>query len=254
MNVILEAFKKLIEKIKLLFSYKKTTEETSIDFSLEFWGWMLWIWEKETDFLLGSWYLKLKKDLIKKEDLWRDIVYEYNQWAQHETRNWCTIYSVITELSYLMDRKFSLCEIQRVGHKMIKDGKLDPDYGAYLSDAVDYVRKDWNEHNPEKQIVSYRIDYKDINLIKVLDDHIPRPTQLGYRTSWELSREIRKAPYVATKVDYPKVGGHAVTRYKGEIVDNYKRTDNKNRYRFVHLPQLIDNWVVFQNGYLLLKK
>ena len=222
-------------------------------------SWLLGIWEKDTDYILwGTTISQIKQELVKKWKSWeeeaKELIYEYDQGAQYETRNWCTIYSAITELSYLMDRKFSLCEILIIWRKMIEDWKLDPNKWAYLSDAIDAVRHYWNETNPEKPIASYRIDYTDIPLIRVLDWYVIRPTQLGYRTSSELSTEARLSPYIVKWKTYRKVGGHAVTRFKWEIVNNYSRPNKVNRFRFAYLQELITDWVVFKNGYLFLKK
>lgn len=237
---------KMIKMIKQFLSlFTKPVDES-------LWGWLLGIGEKPTDYILGSGDVSFKQKLSQKKDLRRELIYEYDQGAQWETRNWCTIYSAITELSFLMDRKFSLCEIQRVGHKMIADWKLDPDKWAFLSDAIDYVRRDWNENNPENLIESFQIDYTDLWLIQVLDNHIPRPTQFWYRTSTELSKD--KADGVVDGKNFPKVGGHAVTRWKWETVDNYSRPWRTNRYRFAHFQDLIKNWVIFKNGYIFLKK
>ena len=259
MKKLKEIIKRFLSSLLNLFKDETNKTLNQLDDEINaLWGWLLWIGEKNTDYLLWSWD-DFKKKIAEKYrnwewDLKRDLIYEYNQGAQYETRNWCTIYSAITELSYLLDRKFSLCEIQRVWHKMIKDWKLDPNYWAYLSDAIDYVRRDWNEHNPENQVESYRFQYSDTKLLQALDKYVIRPTQLWYRTSSDLSKQIRNNPYIATDKNYPKKGWHAVTRFKGKIIDNYKREDNKNKYKFEHLQDLIKNKVVFNNWYIFLKK
>ena len=222
------------------------------------WGGLLWIGERDSDYVLWWTKSEIKEALVKKyksgKEENRELIYEYDQGAQYETRNWCTIYSAITELSYLMDRKFSLCEILEIGRKMVKDWKLDPNKWAYLSDAIDAVRHYWNDTNPEKPIESYRISYTDEVITRVLDEFVIRPTQLWYRTSSELSTETRLKPYIATKKTYRKVWGHAVTRFKWEIINNYSRPNKVNRFRFAYMQELIADWVVFNNGYLFLKK
>lgn len=233
--------KEFLESILSIF--KKKEENISL------WGWLLWIWEKETDYILWS---SLYEKVEEIENINRQPIYEYNQWAQYKTRNWCTIYSAVTQLSYLFDREFTICEIYEIWDKMIADWKLNPDSWAYLSDAIDYTRKWWNEKFPNKQVTSYRIDYLDTQLIEKIRSKI-RLTQIGYRTSSELHNELQST-WVANKKDYPKIGWHAVTSYWINIIDNYKWKAKRNRYSFTYEKDLINNWVIFRNWYLFLKK
>lgn len=217
----------------------------------EFYSWMIWIWEKETDWKFWA-DINIINLLRERGSLWRWVKYEYNQSAQYKTRNWCTIYSAITEVSYLMDYKFSLCQIYEIGDKMIKDWKLDPNKWAYLSDAVDYTRRWWNENFPEEKIESYQISYRDLELRKVLTHEVVRLTQIWYRTSLELYRDLQEN-WVATKKDYPKDGWHAVSQYWLNTIDNYKWKLKFNRYSFQYLQDLISNGVIYPNWYLFLK-
>lgn len=233
--------KEFLESILSIFKSKVNKDES-------LWGWLLWIWEKDTDYILWS---SLYEKIEEIENINRQPIYEYNQGAQYKTRNWCTIYSAITQLSYLFNREFTLCEIYEIGDKMIAEWKLDPDNWAYLSDAIDYTRRWWNEKFPDKKIASYRIDYLDEWLIKKIRSKI-RLTQLWYRTSSDLYNELQSKWY-ASKKDYPKVWWHAVTSYWINIIDNYKWKAKKNRYNFQYEKDLINNWVIFRNWYLFLK-
>ena len=141
-------------------------------------NWLIWIWEKNTDYILGA-SNPLALEILRKQRINRQPVYEYNQWAQYESRNWCTVYSAVTQLSYLFDREFSYSEIKTIADRMIADGKLNPDKGAYLADAIDYTRKWWNEEFPHQQIESYQIDYLDWAVTSALKENV-RLTQIWY--------------------------------------------------------------------------
>jgi len=52
--------------------------------------------------------------------------------------------------------------------------------------------KFWNKNNPTNKIQYYQIDYLDKELNDILTHKIPRPTQMGYRTSTELFLELEK--------------------------------------------------------------
>ncbi len=245
MNKIKELLKEIINYLLSLLVTKVNKE---ID-NFQLWGWLIWIGEKETDFLLGG------EINIEKQLTWNlpdKPKYFYNQGAQYKTRNWCTVFSAITQLSHLKDYKFSLQEIYQIGDKMIKEGKLDPNNGAYLSDAIDYTRNFWNSKFPNSLISSYQIDYLDTKLNSALQrsNYI---TQLGYRTSSEIYQD-KEADWLADKKIYPKVGWHAVSRFKDRIVDNYDWLVKYNIYSFLYEKDLIKNWVIYQRWYLFLNQ
>lgn len=215
---------------------------------MQIYTWCQGIWENEKDYIIC--WSDVSIELLKAENIDRQPIYEYNQ-APYETRNWCTIFSAITELSYLFNREFTIEEIKEIGNQMIKDWKLNPDKWAYLHDAIDYVRKWWNANNPEK-IVSYRISYKDKELVNILTHKIVRLTQLGYYTSRELFTEIEENAY-ANLSAYPKWWGHAVSMYGLNIIDNYKWVKKHNRYSFDKFDELVENWNIMEYWYLFLK-
>lgn len=219
---------------------------------LELWSGLLWIWEKETDYIF--WWEEDIKELLNERNinLWQPK-YEYNQGAEYETRNYCTIFSAITELSYLWNRQFSVCEMKCIADKMIKDWKLNPNTWAYLSDAIDYTRRWWNENFPDKKVLSYRISYLNKELRNYLTHDNVRLTQLGYRTSQELNRELQTKGF-ASKKDYPKWWWHAVSFYGLNIIDNYKWRNKFNRYSFEYFEDLIKNKVIYETWYIFIKK
>jgi len=242
----------MIKKIINFFKFKKKITPVG-----ELWGWLLWIWKKDSDYILG-WDSNLVEKIKNIKPFNRQPRYEYNQWAQDETRNWCTIYSAMTELSYLFDYKFTLCQIQEIWHLMIKDKLLNPDKGAYLSDAIDYTRRWWNKNFPESTVSSYTFSYLDESIWDYWSHVFNKQyrflwlTQLWYRTSAELHRELQSNWY-ASKKDYPKVGWHAVSTYWLNIIDNYFWKNKKNRYSFQYFNDLVNNDVIFEDGYIFLK-
>ena len=217
----------------------------------EFYTWLKGIGEKQTDYLFWSKNIYIKELLKSRSSLWQPK-YEYDQSAQYESRNYCTIYSAVTELSYLWDYEFTYCQIQEIANKMIEDWKLDPNMWAYLSDAIDYTRKWWNKNFPKKTVSSYQISYLDEELRNILIHDVWRLTQIGYRTSTELHKELQTNGF-AMKKDYPKEWGHAVSQYWLNIIDNYKNKNKFNRYSFHYFYDLVKNWIIFEKWYLFLK-
>jgi len=235
-------FNKLIE---MVFPTKRRKQHL-------WWG-LLWIWEKKTDYILWNWWM-LKNRIKNIKAFNRQPKYEYNQWAQYETRNYCTIYSAITELSFLFNYKFTLCQIKEIWKQMIKDKKLNPNKWAYLSDAIDYTRKWWNLNFPDKQVESYRFSYLDETIWRTKPLKFLWLTQIGYMTSWELHNELQ-TKWFACKKSYPTDWWwHAVSTYWVNIIDNYKWHNDRNRYSFEYMKDLIKNWVIFENGYIFIAK
>jgi len=222
-------------------------------YNIELWGGLIWIGEKDTDFKFWTDTRPISDILKDKEIIDRQVKYEYNQWADFETRNWCTIFSAITELSFLFDREFSKCEIDEIWHKMIKDWKLDPDNWAYLSDAIDYTRRWWNEKFPDKLVESYQISYKDKRLMKLLETKTARLTQIWYRTSSALYTDIQ-ADWIAENNTYPMFWWHAVSKAGINIIDNYKWQIKYNRYSFKYFDDLVNKVIIFRLWYIFLKK
>lgn len=213
-----------------------------------FYTWCKWIWESSKDLLFWS---DVSIYLAERQSFDYQPQFEYNQAERYETRNWCTIYSCISMLSYLFNREISRDFIRKVWHKMIEDWKLDPDKWAYLHDAVDYVRNEWNKSNPNEKVMSFQIDYSNKKQLELLSKTI-RLTQLWYRTSFELYNELQSKWY-AEKKDYPKNWWHAVVRYGLNIIDNYKGKMKRNRYSFEYFDDLVKNWVIMRYWYIYLK-
>ena len=229
----------------------------NIDNSSSLWGGLIWIWSKSTDFVFGS-SLDFKKKLKEKGIINRQVKWEYNQGAQYKTRNWCTVYSAVTEISWLQNYHFSLSEIEEIWDKMIKDWKLNPNRGAHLSDAIDYSRRWRNEKFPKKQIESYLIRYDDEETRNLLTSVKPRLTQLWYKTSPELFREVQST-WIASKKTYPRKWGHAVSQWGLTTINNYKGKmlwdkEYKNRFSFTHFDRLVANRVIFRAWYVFLRK
>lgn len=251
MNFI-ERIKQLLKDIinYLLQIWQKKVEDYIDNFELK-WGWLIWIGEKETDYLFWA-----SENIATELKFWKsplsEVKYEYNQSAQYKTRNWCTLYSAVTQLSHLKDYQFSLSEIYEIGDKMIKDWKLDPDYWAYLSDAIDYTRRWWNNKFPNNQVISFKIDYLD----KVLFDALVRSnyiTQFWYRTSTSLHNDAQD-DWIVQGDNFQKIGWHAVSKFKDITVDNYIWKLKYNRYTFKYFIELINNWVIYRSWYIFLNK
>lgn len=213
-----------------------------------FYTWLIEIWESKDDLLFGS---DVSTYLASRQNFNYQPRFEYNQAERFETRNYCTIYSCVTMLSYLFDEEICFSFIENVWNKMIADWKLNPNKWAFLHDAVDYVRKEWNRLYPNKRVMSFRVDYSDKKQLELLNNTI-RLVQLWYRTSPQLYNETEEM-WVALGKDYPKWWWHAVAKYWLNIIDSYKWRRKFNRYSFQHFKDLVKNNVIMRYWYIFLK-
>lgn len=220
---------------------------------IELGWWLIDIGKKDTDYILWA---DILSELKEEELINRQVKYEYNQWAEYETRNWCTIFSAFTMLSYLKDKQFSIDDIKEVWHKMIEDWKLDPDVWAYLSDAIDYVRK-WYNSKYEDKIVSYAVELEDEKLLEKINKK-NLIIQVWYKTSSQFFIDSQDTDWVwrVSWKDYPKYWWHAVVMWWPVhwIIDSYFWQKTRNRYLIEYLQDLVNNWVFFKTWYIFLNQ
>ena len=114
----------------------------------------LWTWETVTDYVLCNWDMDLLPELYQQDD----IRFEYNQWNQNWSRVSCTIFAAIWMVSDLMNYEFSLKEIQEIDNLSYNN----PNYHLrkkwewwWVKDAVDLVRKWWNENHRDLWMIAY---------------------------------------------------------------------------------------------------
>lgn len=59
--------------------------------------------------------------------------------------------------------------IEKGVQRALDTGKLDINSGMAVSDMVDIARTIWNQENPDKKVMSFRIPYADPNLKLALE-------------------------------------------------------------------------------------
>lgn len=194
-------------------------------------------------------YMELWEEIGVNNRQWE---HEYNQWQQEKTWYCCTVYSAFNMLGYLKNTSFTYEQMGEVIDKMVSDGKLNLKAGGRLADAIDYVRRWWNERNPNNQVISYQVNLLDDSIMNIIKKEA-LGVQIGYYLDPELYNETETLGYT-TKTKYNKWGGHAVCLWGEWVIDNYKWKRKKNRYNFENFKQLIQNGTIFKAGYVFLNK
>lgn len=176
---------------------------------------------------------------------------EYNQWAEYESRNFCTIYSAMWMLSDLKGIKFTNEQILEVWRLWVANWWLDPDVWWYLYKAIDEVRNWWNKNNPNDKIISFRLKVTDPEFQELMD--LWYSCQIWYKTSTELYNDSQD-DWIVEWNNFPKKWWHAVRSriWKIKIVDNYFWKKKYNQYTIKQVQSLIDNWIIFNEAYVFL--
>ena len=201
----------------------------------------------ENDFVLGS--DDIAVDLIRHERP-DATIYQYNQKQGPETSNACTVFASSAAIDDLVNRQETYDDIKARWVRAISLG-ASPKRGWYFFQAVDLVRKEFNETS-DRKVASFRLSNGPI-LKQALD--YGYSLVAGYRGN---------AAYNADKNDGVLVGsdfpgwtyGHCVRiRKQGDmivVVDNYSGLVEHNVYSIEHFDDLVKNGVFFNEFYLFM--
>lgn len=223
-------------------------------------NWCLWVWEKDTDFILEEWDADWLPTLFEQDE----IFFEYNQNANDWSKKSCTIFNAIGAVSDLMNYKFLLNQIKDIDDLSYEQGRLKG-YGWETKKAIDLVRNWWNSNTElVKQygkVASYRINMCDDDLVwKVLNKNYTicwwykgnSAYQKDYRADWVLDGYEFWTKTYSHSTALRKING------KKCVKDNYEgRTNNWRPTNIYEIKptckQEVTGWTFFYWWYLFTK-
>jgi len=132
--------------------------------------WVLWLWEKDTDFLMES------AEDLPALDMQDEKRFYYNQGSSKD----CTLYSAFGALSDLMNYELTKEDIQEIVDKSYEMWRKHGEW-RYTASWVDCVCKRWNAKHPEDPVAYYRVNLWDDELI---DKIISKNYALCVSYSW----------------------------------------------------------------------
>lgn len=210
----------------------------------------LWVDVSEFDFLI-EWDEKLPE--LDTQD---NVRVEYLQSSKD-----CTIYACVWAISDLFNYTFSTQEIQNYVDKSFEVGRNKWEW-RYTQHAVRYVCKRWNEANPDKKVIYYRINLMSDAFKDAMKKWYTVVVTFNGNTNY-VNDYMSDGVLNWTKFPNPTYSHCVTTTARLElwedwaiyVKDNYKgrKCNNKDRnyYKLNDLQWLIDNWVFYLPWYII---
>lgn len=213
----------------------------------------------ENDFLLWNIEESILEKYLKytKED---DPQIFYNQWVLERTRNGCTLFWSFWAISDLTWYKFTQKEILEIHDIAEASYNWLEDKWGYIHKAIDCLRNYWNKKNPDKELVSFRVDLKsskDLEIIKKLYN-AKKTLVIWYRTTKEHYIDSQDNWVLDNKTFISswakQTWWHCVRYNHSTNIDNYEWKKKFNSYTNNQLVWLAQEWTYFPSAYVYFYK
>lgn len=209
----------------------------------------LWLWAKETDYILTAWLLDSLPTLYQQDE----VIYQYNQWTQDWSENSCTLFSPIGAVSSLFNIEVPLSTIKEWDSESYNHWRIEWEWWR-VQLWVDLITDCWNNSEFWKKywkVAYYSIELRDDELVRrILNKRYAICT--GY--SWNAKYNNDKNDWVLEWTSFwARTYGHAVqsiwsNNYPARIQDNYYWTAKYNIYEVAHkfseISCFYDRWYV----------
>ena len=235
-------------------------EEIEIEFQdQEWWAILDENTISKNDFLLWNIEEKTLNDYLEKtqED---NPIHLYNQWALRRTRNGCTLFWSFGAVSDLTWYKFTKKEILEIHDIAEAKYGWKENAGWYIHKAVDCVRNYWNAKNPDKELVSFRVNLrssKDLEIIKKLYK-AKKTLVIWYKTTKEHYIDSQDNWVLDSRTFISswakQIWWHCVRYNHWKNIDNYEGRKKFNSYVNNQLVWLSKEWTYFPSAYVYFYK
>lgn len=220
----------------------------------------LWVWEKETDFILEEWEIDGLPTLFDQDE----IFFEYNQNDHERSKKSCTLFNAFGAVSDLRNYEFTIDQIKEIDDLSYTKWRLKWYWRATQS-AVDLVakRRNSNEELVKKywKVAYYRINMMNDELVqKILDKNYT--ICRGFKWNSEYQKDYRSDGVLNWTEFGQKTYSHSTAlrkiNWKKCIKDSYKWRTNNGRYTNIYeikplCSEEIKGWTFFFRWYLFTK-
>lgn len=211
----------------------------------------LWLWAKNTDYILTAWLLNSLPKLYLQDE----TIFQYNQWKQNWSENSCTLFSPIGAVSSLFNVEIPLDAIKIWDTDSYGKWRVPWEWW-WVSMWVDHITKEWNDSEFWKKygkVAYYSIDLKDDELVKgVLEKRYAICT--WYSGNAKYNNDKNDNGVLDWTSFWARTYGHAVeaiwsiNKCPARIQDNYYWTAKYNIYdvahKFSEISCFYDRWYV----------
>lgn len=189
------------------------------------------------------------------------IRHEYNQLEFYKMygRNLCTLYAPIGILSTLTQTLIESQDRQNLCDLRVKMQDFDPNYGGYLVEGVNCVRKWWNAKNTDATISQYAVN--------IHSEEFAELVAKWHRVNiWIKGNKAYNIDVSDGILDSTDIGnttyGHSTTIRKLSnnlhsgifVIDNYFWEKKYNIYGFKNFQEFTKSGLVYETAYVFLKK
>ena len=210
----------------------------------------LWLWEKQTDYILTEWLLDSLPTLYDQDE----IIFQYNQWANKRSSKSCTLFSPIWATSSLFNVEIPLWAIKEWNDESYNHWRLK-DQWRLVQKWVDFIVDCWNGSEFWKKywnVAYYSIALKDYELMKKI--HAKRYAICTWY-QWNSTYNKDKNDWILEWTSWwSSTYWHAVqtiwsiNENPARIQDNYYGSAKFNIYdvkhKFSEIPAFYERWYV----------
>lgn len=188
------------------------------------------------------------------------IRHEYNQLEFYKMygRNLCTLYAPIGILSTLTQTLIESQDRQNLCALRVKMQDFDPNYGGYLVEGVNCVRRWWNTINPDETISQYAVNIHSEEFDELIQKW--HRVNIGLKGNSKYNVDISDGILDSTNIGKTTYGHSTTIRKLNNaifkwtyVIDNYSWEMKHNIYGFKDFKQFIDSGLVYETAYVFLK-
>lgn len=211
----------------------------------------LWLWEKQTDFILTEWLLDALPTLYQQDE----IIFQYNQWKQDRSKKSCTLFSPIWAVSSLFNVEVPLWAIKERNDESYNHWRIKDEWRR-VQLWVDFIVSDcrnssefWKKY---WKVAYYSIELKNDDLVKWI---LAKRYAICTWFQWNAKYSNDKNDWILDWTEFwNPTYWHAVQSIRSindcpaRIQDNYYWTAKFNIYdvkhKFSEISCFYDRWYV----------
>lgn len=181
-----------------------------------------------------------------------NIRYAYNQYKRKSDNKSCTLFSSATALWNVVNYKYTNDDFDRLNKESYKRWRVKWKWRR-LYKWIDLVRDDWNERNPDNQVISFRCESLSHTFWEAINKWYNLVTTFRWDSKYSKDKKDGILDWVKFWSTYWHaicIGGYDNSIYTRDSQEWYK----PNSYHLKHYNKLIENNVYSKNCYYFVEE